>query len=135
MIPNSWEPMGMAEQTPLWHESIEDAIGTAVLALGGFKKVAAMLWPALEASNPDTAYTRLKHCLDPERKDKLSLSELLLIARKAREIGEHSIARYFGRDVGYQFAPLDSEQLERQVRNEKIQWHLSEASRLTQETK
>ena len=123
----------MADQGQLWDDCIEDAIGTAVKALGGPKKVARMLWPALEASNPETAYTRLKHCLDPERKDKLSLGELLLIARKAREIGEHSIARYFGRDVGYEFAPLDSEELERRARNEQIQWHLAEVSRLTQE--
>lgn len=124
----------MADQVKLWHDCIEDAVGTAVLALGGPKKVAQILWPALAESNPQTAYTRLKHCLDPERSDKLSLAEFMLIARKARDAGEHSIARYFGLNVGYDVTPIDPEEIERRARKEKIQWHLSEASRLAEET-
>ena len=124
----------MLEQTRLWHDSMEDAVGTAVQALGGAKKVAQLLWPALAESNPQTAYTRLKHCLNAEKSDKLSLSELLLIARKARDAGEHSIAKYFAQNVGYDFVPLDAEEIERRARKEKIQWHLSEVSRLSQES-
>ena len=124
----------MADQTPLWHECIEDAVGTAVLALGGFKKVAAMLWPSLAESKSETAYSRLKHCLNPEKAEKLSLDEFLLIARRAREVGEHSIARRFGYEAGYECAPLDAEESERRARNAQIQWHLTEASRLTEET-
>lgn len=123
----------MAEQGVLWDDCIEDAVGTAVKALGGAKKVAKLLWPALADSKPETAYTRLKHCLNPEKAEKLGLDELLLIARKAREVGEHSIARYFGRDVGYEFVALEAEEIERRARKERIQWHLAEISRLSQD--
>lgn len=123
----------MREQVPLWHDCIEDAVGTAIRALGGPKKVARMLWPALADSNPETAYTRLMHCLNPEKKDKLALAEFLMIAKKARDVGEHCIAQYFGRDVGYEIAPLDAEEVERRARKEKLQWHLAEISRLAQD--
>lgn len=125
--------MGMAEQGSLWHDSIEDAIGSAIHALGGAKKVAKLLWPALADSKPETAYTRLKHCLNPDKAEKLALDEFFLIARKARELGEHSIAMYFGRDVGYEISPLEAEEIEKRARREKLQWHLAEVARLAQE--
>lgn len=123
----------MAEQVPLWFDNIEEAVKHAVLVLGGPKKVAKLLWPALADSNPETAYTRLMHCLNPEKKDKLDLSEFLLIARKARDVGEHSVAKYFGRAVGYDVTPIDAAELEKRARKEKIQWHLAEMARLAQD--
>lgn len=122
--------MSKQVQVPLWHDSIEDAVGTAVQALGGAKKVAEVLWPALK---PETAYSRLKHSLDPDKPEKLSLGELLMIARMARARGEHSIAQYFGRDVGYEVMPLNNEEIEKKVRREKMRWHLAEVARLSQE--
>lgn len=120
----------MADQVALWHDSFEEAIGAAISAAGGTKRVAEILWPALKR---ETAYTRLKHCLDPEKADKLSLGELLMIARLAREHGDHSIARYFGRDVGYEIKPLADADVKKRVRKEKMQFHLGEAARLAQE--
>ena len=123
----------MAEPTKLWHDSMKEAAKATVDALGGAKKVCAWLWPAIAAATPETAYTRLQHSLNPEKKDKLSFDELELIARRGREIGEHSIARRFGYAAGYEFKPLDPEETERRARNAQIQWHLAEASRLSQE--
>jgi hypothetical protein len=120
----------MVEQVRLWHDSWEDAVGTAVQAAGGTKKVAELLWPTLK---PETAYTRLKHCLDPDKADKLSLGEFFMIARLARAAGEHSIARYFGHDAGYEFKPIADAENEKRVRKAKIQFHLTEAARLSQE--
>jgi hypothetical protein len=125
----------MADQGQLWHDCIEDAIGTVVQVLGGAKRVAVLLWPALASAKPETAYTRLRHSLNPEKAEKFSLEEFLLLARKGREAGEHSIAKYFGHATGYEVIPLESEEIERRALNEKIQWHLSEASRLAQEIK
>ncbi len=123
----------MVESSQLWYDSMEEAVGAAVSALGGAKKVVTWLWPALAEQKPETAYTRLKHCLNPEKSEKLSLDELMLIARKAREVGEHAIARRFGYDAGYEFSPLDPAESERRARKAQIQWHLAEASRLAQE--
>lgn len=124
----------MVEQSFLWHDSMEDAVGTAVKALGGPKKVVTLLWPALAESKPETAYTRLMHCLNPEKCEKLSFSELLLIARRAHDIGEHSIAKYFGSSVGYDIVPVESEELVKRARREKMKWHLAEVARLAQES-
>lgn len=109
----------MGEQVPLWHDSIEDAIGTAVQALGGAKQVAAILWPALAQAKPETAYTRLKHSLNPEKAEKLSPDEVLLIAREAAAIGMHCVMEYFAREAGYELkalAPADAKKRARRAR-------------------
>lgn len=37
-----------------------------------FKQVAAAMWPAMK---PDSAYARLKNCINPEKDEKLDLTE------------------------------------------------------------
>lgn len=89
----------MAEQIALFHESIHDAIGTAIKTLGGPKVVAAMLWPTLK---PDTGRFRLNHCLSDEHPEKLAPEEVLAIAAKAKEKGDHSIMTYLAAELGYE---------------------------------
>lgn len=120
----------MGEQVPLWHDAIEDAIGTAIQALGGSKKVAELLWPVLARSKPQTAYTRLRHCLNAEKPEKLDPDELLTIARAAALIGEHSIMQYMARELGYEIAPLAPNEAEKRARRERRKALLDELARL-----
>lgn len=89
----------MSDQTELFHESIYDAIGSAIQTLGGAKKAAGILWPALKS---ETGYTRLKHCLSDDFPEKLSPSEIVLLAARAKEKGDHSIIRFLAAELGYE---------------------------------
>lgn len=123
----------MAEQVPLWHDSIEDAIGTAVQALGGAKVVAAHLWPVLARSKPETAYTRLRHSLNPEKPEKLSPDELVTVARLAVEIGEHSIGKYLARELGYELKTLPPGDAKKRAKRARRLALLEELQRLEDE--
>lgn len=110
----------MPEQTALFHDSIHDAVAAVVQALGGKKKVAIQLWPRLK---PETAYTRLAHCLSDEFPEKLSPEELLFLISQGRQIGCHAIMAYLSLEGGYAppspVDPLDeAESLRREIRDE-----------------
>lgn len=63
----------------LFYDSPEDAISAAIQDSGKtFKEVAAHIWPALKL---DTAYARLKNCLNVEKDEKLSFGEIILICK------------------------------------------------------
>lgn len=85
-------------QTSLFYDTYEDAIRDTVMALGGFKKAGAMLWPAVPA---DDAGRKLSACLNREKREKLDLDELRLIRHAAREKGVHILMAYENRDAGY----------------------------------
>lgn len=109
----------MPEQAALFHDSIHDAVGAVVAALGGKKKVATKLWPHLK---PETAYTRLAHCLSEEFPEKLAPEELLFLARAGREVGCHSVMSYLAAECGYAPPqPVDptseAESLRREIRD------------------
>jgi len=82
-----------------FHEDIYDAIGAAVQALGGPKKVAGMLWPNKKL---DTAYAHLKNCLRDDKAEKLDPHEVLIIGKMAKDVGEHAIAEYGNDFMGYE---------------------------------
>lgn len=88
----------MPEQSSLFHDSVHDAVGAVVAALGGKKKVALLLWPHLK---PETAYTRLAHCLSGEFPEKLAPEEVLFLVRAGRAQGEHAIMSYLSTEGGY----------------------------------
>jgi hypothetical protein len=109
----------MPEQSSLFHDSIHDAIGADIVALGGKKKVATLLWPHLK---PETAYTRIAHCLSEEFPEKLAPEEMLFIARKACETGSRAILAYLNQECGcappIPVDPLDeAEALRRDIRD------------------
>lgn len=74
----------MSQQQSLWHEDIYEALGTDIQALGGNKVVGPMLWSQMP---PDKAGERLSSCLNRTRAEKLDPEQVLLIMRKAREVG------------------------------------------------
>jgi len=103
-------------QTPLFHEDIYAAIQTAVMALGGSKKVGAALWPDKPA---DKAGELLNNCINRTRPEKLDPEQVLYIAREARKAGCHAIADFTAADTGYKYIPIEPEdekaELQRQV--------------------
>lgn len=90
-------------------DDINDALKDAVRALGGPKKVGVLLWPELDHA-PEQAANKMRDCLNPERREKLSPQQLLYVMRKAREVGHHSLMGFVATDTGYAVpAPVDPE--------------------------
>ncbi len=85
------------QQETLFHERIEDAIA-AVSDRIGRKRVAKELWP--DKSERD-AHNLFDACLNPERKERFSPSQMVFIARKGREVGLHSVMVFLCRELGY----------------------------------
>lgn len=70
----------MNKQTPLWYDTDAEAINAAITSSGKtFKQVAVALWPAMKM---DSAYARLKNCLNESKDEKLSFSEVILICKE-----------------------------------------------------
>lgn len=76
-------------QSELFHETIYDALGTTILALGGYKAVAHRLWPARPNS-----YTALKHAVNPSKREALHPHEVELIVQWGRDINCHAVMEY-----------------------------------------
>lgn len=91
----------MDEQPALFYEDIYDALGADIRTLGlgldpqtssPFKTVAQWLWRTRKA---ETAYARLKACLDDSKPEThLNPEELLAIKQKAAEFGGLATVRY-----------------------------------------
>lgn len=79
----------MSFQGSLFHDSVLDALGTDVKALGGPKVVAGLLWPA-DARGPD----RLRACLSENHEQKLKADEIYLIKKLAKEKGSTAAVDY-----------------------------------------
>lgn len=86
------------DQPALFVESVYEALKEAVKALGGAKKVGKVLWPQKEA---DDAGRVLMDCLNPERKEKLDVEQVLLILRRAKESGYHGAMEFIAAETGY----------------------------------
>jgi hypothetical protein len=52
----------------------------------------------------------VRHCLDGQRREKLSPEQVLLLLREARRIGFHAAMDFIACDVGYKAQPVDVEQ-------------------------
>jgi hypothetical protein len=89
----------MAEQAKLFYEDINDAIGTTVMALGGYKKVGYMLWPNMKI---ESAYARLKVCVAPNGDQKLDQEEVQTLIREGRKVGCHAIMQFLCDDASYE---------------------------------
>jgi hypothetical protein len=81
---------------PECYDSLEDALKAAVMALGGFKKVAARMRPEL-----DTSEDWLRHCLKGDRRERLSPQQVMWLLREARAIGFHGAMQFVAMTAGY----------------------------------
>ena len=94
-------------QAKLFHEDIYDAIGTAILALGGFKKTASRLRPDLKQ---ESAYAWLKVCVKRDGDQNLNPEQLAWIRRESAAVGCHALAEYESDDAGYEKPVIRSPQ-------------------------
>lgn len=88
----------MTEQIPLFHEDLNAALHTCVIALGGPKKVGSLLRPELPV---DQAGRWIADCLNQDRRDQLHPQQLLLILSEARKVGCHAAMHYIATNCGY----------------------------------
>jgi hypothetical protein len=86
------------QQTPLFCETISEALKEAVKALGGPKKVGEKLRPEMAA---DAAGRWLSDCLNPECRAKLDLDQALWVLREARKVNYHGAMNFICSDTGY----------------------------------
>lgn len=82
----------------LMHESISDALRETVQCCGGYKAVGLMLWPEMAA---DHAAGKLRDCLNPDRRERLTPEQVCLLLHLGREHGCHSAMHYIARSAGY----------------------------------
>lgn len=97
------------------YESLNDALSSAVKALGGFKKVGPMLRPELSI---DGSSQWLRDCLNTDRRECLHPEQVLLLMREARRAGWHALMEFVAFDAGYAATPVtpDSQESELQRR-------------------
>lgn len=93
-------------------DSINDALTSAVNALGGFKKVGPSLRPELPI---DQAAGWLRDCLNPSRREKLAPEQVVLIMRLSRQAGYHAAMNFLAFDTGYKANPVDPESQEQEL--------------------
>lgn len=85
-------------QPELFSDSIMDALSDVVRALGGPKKAGEILRPELAA---DDAGGWVKDCLNAKRRERFNPEQVLLLMRKGKEVGCHSIVNYICDECGY----------------------------------
>jgi hypothetical protein len=94
-------------QHALFYERIEQAMDAVIVACGGRKKIACEMWPDKPARD---AHNLIDACLNPERREKFSPSQLLFLMKKGRDVGCHALAVFIAQDAGYEITPLVREE-------------------------
>jgi hypothetical protein len=72
-----------------FYETAEAALTASVQALGGAKAVGSLLWGSADKS-VEQAHKLLLDCLNPERSEKLSYSQVIYIFKLAKQAGFHA---------------------------------------------
>lgn len=114
------------------YDTLNDALIDCVKACGGSKQVGHAIWPA---KGVEGGQRHLLACLNPDRNEKLSPDEVLLIARMARDKGCHIYMEFLAQALSYaKPEPVDpqdeiKELLRRQ--NELREQLLADNARLT----
>jgi len=82
----------------LFCEDINEALREVVGALGGAKKVGALMWPE---KTVEQAQALLLACLNTERKEHLTPEQTMFLLRRAREANCHVAMRFLCAQAGY----------------------------------
>lgn len=85
-------------QMQLIHESIEDALREVIQAAGGPKKVGALMFTDVP---PDHAAGKVRDCINPDRRERFTPGQVMIIARLGREVGCHALINHIAREAGY----------------------------------
>ena len=108
----------MPDQQSLWHDTVEEALRDVVIALGGPQKVGYRLWPGkgvIEAGK------HLNRVLNPERPEKPTIGEFILLLQWGREAGVHTAWAFMAQDVGYRWEVLEPEDERARLQREVIE--------------
>lgn len=84
-------------------DSPEDALKAVIQQLGGIKRVGPKLFPD---KTVDAAARYLLDCVNPDRSEKLSLSQIMMLLRLAHEAGFHTAYAWISGEVGYDIKPI-----------------------------
>lgn len=107
------------DRPDVWYETLEDALVEIVSACGGPKKVGGALWPY---KTVNAARILLLHCLDPERSEKLDMSQLVFVMRQGRLAGCHAAMNFLAKELGYEAPrPVEPETEAQQLQRKFIQ--------------
>ena len=106
----------------------ERAVTLASEAIGEPKEVAVLLHPNKWKHRPDSGGDWLGHCLDPDRREKLDMHDIVAIFAEACRLGDHEGFEAFARLCGYDATPADIESELRHARDQ-AQSLLREAER------
>ena len=85
-------------QLELMHESIDDALGFLVQALGGAKKVGAAMRPELPV---DQSAAWVRDCLNTTRRERFTPAQVMWLLRAGRQAGVHSAMHFIASEAGY----------------------------------
>lgn len=95
-----------------FYECVEAALTACVQALGGAKLVGSMLW--VSDKSVDQAHKLLLDCLNPDRPEKLSYSQVIYIFRLAKQAGFHAGFDWYANECEYECQPITkAEQVDR----------------------
>ena len=108
----------MPDQIPLFVDNYYDAIRASIEGLGGFKRVGSDIKPDLSV---EAAGRWLADCCNPEKREKLSLTELAYIRKASRKAGIHVLAAFEMQAAGYSDPkPMNPEDESAQLKREFI---------------
>ena len=94
-------------QLSLHHESISDALREVIQAIGGPKTVGERMFPDMPA---DHAASRIRDCLNADRRDRFTPDQVLMILRLGHQVGCHAGMVFMARELGYSDpVPVDPE--------------------------
>lgn len=120
----------MTGQEPLFYDDFRGAIRHLVGALGGPKKVGALLRPTLA---PQSAANWVNDCLNPERDTKFDLEDIASLLAKGRALGIHCALWQLCDETGYERPGIAPAKTPNQIRAERMSRLLSEFKHLADE--
>lgn len=95
-----------------FYESPEDALRAAIQALGGAKVIGNLIWPD---KSVETAANRLLDCTNSARAEKLEITQVMFILRKARDAGFHAPFLWLSNQLGYESRPVSQDEEEDRI--------------------
>lgn len=106
------------QQGALFYEDIYDAMRTVIQAAGGTKRVGGLMWAD---KAPQMAHTHLLNCLDRNRPEKMSPTQIVMLCKLGRQVGCHAVMTYLAVETGYSCSPIDPEDERAKLMREYIE--------------
>ena len=85
-------------QMSLHHESMADALREVIQSAGGPKAVGERMFPDMPI---DHAASRIRDCLNHDRRDRFTPDQVMMILRMGHQAGCHAGMIFIARELGY----------------------------------